>query len=253
MEKLIDLAADLIVKSKYCIAFTGAGISTESGIPDFRGPSGIWKRVDPKIATYSFFINNPGEFWKFHLSFIEIKRAEPNKAHFSLAELEKMGVLKCVITQNVDGLHQKAGSRYVIELHGNLDHVVCLSCGKHFKINDVIAGLDENKLPPKCPECGGLLKPDVILFEEPLKRDVLTLAFKEAYKSDLVLVLGTSLVVYPAAYIPDIVKSQGGKVIIVNLESTEKDFLGDVVIHGKLGEILPKIVDKVRENLRSIS
>jgi len=247
MERLIEEAADLIVNSRYCIAFTGAGISTESGIPDFRGPNGIWKKIDPKVATYSFFIRYPKEFWKFHLGFIKIKRAEPNKAHFSLAELEKMGILKCVITQNVDGLHQRAGSKYVIELHGNLEYVVCLSCGRRFKADEIISKVGEDQLPPKCEVCGGLLKPDVILFEEPLKREVLTLAFNEAYKSDLVLVLGTSLVVYPAAYIPDIVKSRGGKVILINLEPTEKDFIGDIVIHGKLGNILPRIVDKVRE------
>jgi len=244
---LIKRVAELLLRSRHAIALTGAGISTESGIPDFRGPDGLWRKIDPKIATYTFFKEKPAEFWKFHLEFVRIKRAEPNPAHYALAELERMGLIKCVITQNVDGLHQKAGSRNVIELHGNLEWVICLSCGMRYGTDEVIAMIERRGLPPRCERCGGILKPDVVLFEEPLKRDVLASAFSQAHSSDLILALGTSLVVYPAAYLPDIVKSRGGKVVIINMEPTEKDYLADIVVRAKLGEALPMLVKFVRE------
>jgi len=230
---------------------TGAGISTESGIPDFRGPDGLWRKVNPEIATYSFFIKNSEKFWEFHLNFVKkFKEVKPNNAHYALVELEKMGFLKCIITQNIDGLHQAAGSKNVIELHGNLRTVSCISCGRKYRYEDVYMLIEQCGLPPKCIECSGVLKPDVVLFEEPLPYEAIMTAYTEAYKSDLILVLGSSLSVYPAATIPDIVKSNYGKVIIINLQNTEKDHLGDIVIYGRLGDILPKIVEQVKLNYK---
>jgi NAD-dependent deacetylase len=241
-DKIIE-ASSLIKRSKYTIALTGAGISTESGIPDFRGPSGLWKRVDPEYATYTFFREHPDTFWVFFIDlYREFKDAKPNPAHHALAKLEEFGLLKCVITQNIDGLHQKAGSKNVIELHGSLRRVVCTVCGEKYDYDEVEDIIGKKGYPPICMKCGGILKPEVVLFGEALPYNAISKAYDEASKAELILVLGTSLFVYPAAYIPDIVKSHGGKVVMVNLEETEKDHIGDVIIYGKLGEILPKIL-----------
>jgi len=248
LNNLIRKLVDLILSSKYIIALTGAGISTESGIPDFRGPNGLWRRIDPEVASYSYFIKHPEDFWRFYIDFIKIfQDIKPNSAHYGLAKIEKLGMLKAIITQNIDGLHQKAGSKNVIELHGDLKTISCISCGMKYLFKDIIDIINEKGLPPRCVSCGGILKPDIIFFGEPLPQDAVEKAFSEAYKSDLILVLGTSLSVYPAAYIPDIVKSSGGKVIIINYSKTMKDYIGDIVIRGKLGEIIPKIVDEIEE------
>lgn len=179
----------------------------------------------------------------------EFKDVTPNPAHYSLAELEKLGFLKALITQNIDGLHQKAGSSSVIELHGNLHTISCLFCRAKYNYDDVIQIIKKGGYPPKCRICGGLLKPDVVLFGEPLSHDAIEKAYEEASKADLILVLGTSLFVYPAAFIPDIVKSHGGKVVIVNLGPTERDEIGDIIIYGKLGEIMPRIVEGIKKEL----
>lgn len=249
-DEIVDKAARLIAKSKYCTALTGAGISTESGIPDFRGPQGLWSRVDPKVATHSYFIDNPKDFWSFHLKFMEFRNVKPNDAHIALSKLEKLSVLKYVITQNIDGLHQQAGLKNVIELHGNLKTASCIYCGRKYSYEEVLEIIGREGLPPRCPVCRGILKPDVVLFEEPLPYDAIATAYYESSRSDLMLVLGTSLAVYPAASLPETVKSHGGKLIIINLESTQKDYLGDIVIHGKLGIIVPMIVRRVEEYIR---
>jgi len=247
LNSLIMKIVKLILYSKYVIALTGAGISTESGIPDFRGPNGLWRKINPETATYSYFIKHPKDFWSLYLSFINVFiNAKPNNAHYGLAKMEKLGILKAIITQNIDGLHQKAGSKRVIELHGNLKKVSCISCGMKYNYKDVL-NIIKKGIPPTCSKCEGILKPDIIFFGEPLPQNSIEEAFSEAYKSDLILVLGTSLTVYPAAYIPDIVKNNGGKVVIINSNKTMKDYLGDVMIRGKLGEVIPKIVSKIEE------
>ena len=249
-EDKIEKVVSLISESKYIIALTGAGISTESGIPDFRGPNGLWKRVNPEYGTYTFFKEHPDIFWKFYIElYNQFKDAEPNPAHYSLSDMEKLGLLKSVITQNIDGLHQKAGNSLVIELHGNLRTITCLFCKAKYTYEEVMKIIDEVGYPPKCRICGGILKPDVVLFGEPLPSEVVSRAYEEASKANLILVLGTSLCVYPAAFIPDIVKSHGGKVVIINLESTEKDEIGDVVIHGKLGEVMLRIIESIKRKL----
>ena len=174
MSEAIEAAADIIAKARKVVALTGAGISTESGIPDFRGPQGLWKRFDPKIGTIEFFREHPDEFWHFQLDRLkEMMKAQPNKGHYALAELEKLGKLSAVITQNVDGLHFKAGSKNVIEIHGNLRTAKCIECGKIISIEEALKIIEQGVFPPKCQSCGGLLKTGSVLFNEPIPEEAL--------------------------------------------------------------------------------
>lgn len=251
---LIRKCAEDLINSKYAVAFTGAGISTESGIPDFRGPSGIWTK-DPEAERRAYeifgkFLRNPKEYWEEALKspFYEIlEKASPNPAHYALAELERMGIVKTVITQNIDGLHQKAGSKNVLEFHGGIKKLRCIYCGCRFPIEDYSRDIEEKKVP-MCKNCSSPLKMDVVYFTEPIPRDVYELSFEEATKCDLMLVCGTSAVVYPAAQLPRIAKRCGAKVIEINLEETPltREGVSDYIIEGKVGEILPKIVEEVR-------
>jgi len=241
--------ADMILESKKAVALTGAGISTESGIPDFRGPQGLWRQVDPKTSTIQFFRQFPDLFWQFIIDKLEsLMRAEPNRAHYALAELERMGKLSSIITQNVDGLHFKAGSKNVIELHGNMREAVCLGCGRTISMEEAMGMAKRNHLPPRC-ECGGVLKPSVVLFNEPLPEEAYKRALSESRTCDLMLVVGTSLRVYPAAYLPAIAKQRGARLAIINMEPTPFDDVADVVIQARAGEALPAIVDIVKEGL----
>jgi len=245
----VGRVAKMILESKKAVALTGAGISTESGIPDFRGPQGLWKQVDPKTSTIQFFRQFPEVFWRFIVERLEVVvRAEPNRAHYALAELERMGKLSAVITQNVDGLHFKAGSRNVIELHGNMREAVCLSCGRVLSMEEAMSKAKRGHLPPKC-ECGGVLKPNVVLFNEPLPEEAYRRALLESKTCDLMLIVGTSLRVYPAAYLPVVAKQRGARLAIINMEPTPLDGVADVVIQAKAGEALPAIADLVRERL----
>jgi len=262
----IDEVVEALVKSKYAIALTGAGVSTESGIPDFRGPSGIWTR-NPEAErrayeVYSLFLRDPRRFWEEYLSTSSIlesyiEKAQPNPSHFALAELESMGVLKCVITQNIDGLHEKAGSKNVIEFHGSIYKLRCVDCGARYPKSDfnLIALRDEGKLPPICIMCGGTLKPDVVYFTEPIPRDVIVRSLEEVRKCDVMLVCGSSLVVYPAAELPRLAKRKVPPALIieVNLEPTPITIEGisDYFLQGRTGEILPKIADGVKKKLMS--
>jgi len=247
----VKRVADMILESKKAVALTGAGISTESGIPDFRGPQGLWKQIDPSTGTIQFFRQYPDVFWQFIVNRLEsFVRAEPNKAHYALAELERMGRLSSVITQNVDGLHQKAGSKNVIELHGNMREAACLSCGYVIPLKEALKMAKRSYFSPLCKKCGGLIKPNVVLFNEPLPREALEKAIWESRTCDLMLVAGTSLQVYPAASLPEYAKLRGAKVAIINEEPTPFDENADVVIRAKVGEALPAIVDLVKETLR---
>jgi len=245
----VKLVADMILESKKVVALTGAGISTESGIPDFRGPQGLWKQIDPRTSTIQFFRQFPDAFWQFVVARLEsITRAEPNRAHYALAELERLGKLSCVITQNVDGLHFKAGSKNVVELHGNMREAVCLSCRRVVSMEEAMSMAKRGHLPPRC-DCGGVLKPNVVLFNEPLPKDAYRRALVESMRCDLMLVVGTSLQVYPAAYLPAVAKQRGAKLVIINMEPTPFDEAADVVIQAKAGEALPAIVEIVKEGL----
>ena len=246
----MEEAAKLLARSRFAIAFTGAGISAESGVPTFRGFNGLWKRHRPEeLATPEAFRKDPHLVWSFYKWRMDlIRKAKPNRAHYALAELEKMGVLKAVITQNVDDLHREAGSKKVIELHGNIFRVRCTSCTyrENLKESGRLEEFLKEKDLPKCPRCGSLLRPDVVWFGEPLPRKALEEAFRLAERADLVLVIGTSGVVYPAAYIPQIVKETGGKVIEVNTEESGVTPIADVFLRGKAGEVMGELMERIR-------
>jgi NAD-dependent deacetylase len=236
---------ELLMSSTYAIAFTGAGISTASGIPDFRGPNGLWRKYSPELASIEYFERNPKGFWDFYsLRMRGLFEAEPNKAHYALAELEKLGLIKAVITQNIDGLHQKAGSKNVIELHGTMRRCYCTNCGKSYDSKEVLKIIDQGISPPKC-SCGGIIRPDVVLFGEPVKG--IYEALNIAYDADLVLSIGSSLTVYPANLIPQVVKEHRGKLIIINMEETPLDEIADIVIRDRVEEVLPCIVENVKK------
>ncbi len=246
IDEKIQMAGEIIANAKHAVVFTGAGVSAESGVPTFRGKDGLWSRYDPEeVASIAGFRRNPDAFWNFSKELLLKKKAHPNPAHYGIAELEKMGIVKAVITQNVDMLHQRAGSRVVYELHGSMEMVDCLDCGKTYRWDDIeeILQRDENV---RC-SCGSpYLKPRVVLFGEQLPQNVLASAIEESRKCDVFIVVGSSLVVYPAANLPIYAKKSGARLIIVNTERTHADGIFDVVIHGKAGEVMPKIVEVVR-------
>jgi len=244
--------AKIILTSKKVVALTGAGISTESGIPDFRGPSGLWKQVNPSLATIQSYRLFPEAFWYFMIKTANlILKAKPNRAHYALTELERLGKLSCVITQNVDGLHLKAGSKNVVELHGNMREAVCLSCGTVIPLKEALKKAKRGCLRPYCKKCGGPIKLNVVLFNEPLPQEALERAIWESRSCDLMLVVGSSLQVYPAASLPEYAKLRGAKVVIINEEPTPFDDNADVVIRAKAGEALPAVVDLVKRTLSS--
>jgi NAD-dependent deacetylase len=252
LDVLAEKVADLIINAKRVVVFTGAGISTESGIPDFRSPGGIWSRFDPDDFTYQKFVSDPEarkKQWRMlgegHLT----TEAQPNLAHYAIAELDEMGRLDCVITQNVDNLHQKAGvpADKVFELHGNVQWAVCLSCGKIYPLEQIKVRLDKGEEIPDCEVCHGMLKPNAVLFGEQLPYEVLQEATNRSSNCDLFIVVGSTLVVYPAAYMPIYAVQAGAKLVIINLSSTPMDGEAAVLITAKAGEAMSKIVNRVRE------
>ena len=247
-ESLIKMAVKDIVDSRKTIALTGAGISVESGIPDFRSAGGLWSKYNPEeYAHISAFQSDPAKVWHMIKDMMElVLGATPNPAHIALAELEQMGLLNSVITQNVDGLHQRGGSREVIEFHGSNQWLVCLGCG----YRQEAASLSFEVIPPRCPQCSSILKPDVVFFGEPIPWEAQNKSFEEARTCDLVLVIGTSAVVYPAAGIPPLAKQGGAKVIEINMEPTPlTGFVSDYLIQGSAGQILPKIVEEIGKHV----
>ncbi len=247
LEEKIRQAAELFRKSRYAVAFTGAGHSTPSGIPDFRSPdSGLWEKHNPMlVASIWAFRLDPRTFYRWIGPMVDtLVAAEPNAAHVALAELEKLGHLRTVITQNIDGLHQRAGSGRVLELHGHMREATCVRCYRKVPIDPALEQLVRSGKVPHCT-CGGVLKPDVILFGEQLPIRVLNQAVAEARRCDLILVAGSSLEVTPAADIPVMAADCNAKAIIVNLEPTFFDSCADVVIHGDVAEVLPRLVQAV--------
>ncbi|MHA1248111.1 MAG: NAD-dependent protein deacylase [Candidatus Thorarchaeota archaeon] len=238
-------ARELVQNAQRICALTGAGISVDSGIPDFRSEGGLWKRYDPlEYATYESFLNDPSKFWTMGRELARvILDAKPNAAHYALAELEKRGKLIGVITQNIDNLHQSAGSKRVIELHGNYLRAYCMSCGKVYVGEAVHRRVANGEIPPRCDECRGVLKSESILFGEPLPEKAMSEAIELCRQTDLMLVVGTSLAVYPAAYLPQLAKDSGAKVIIINLHGENRDGVADIVLKGRASIILPKLVD----------
>jgi len=243
--RLIQRAAQDILHSKKTIAFTGAGISVESGIPAFRGAQGLWERYDPEdYAHIDAFRSNPDRVWlMLKEMFFLVMTARPNPAHQGLAELEKMGLLSSVITQNVDGLHQAAGSRNVIEFHGSHRTLSCLKCSS--KVDGTQLRVED--LPARCPRCSSLLKPDVVFFGEPIPWDAQSRSLLASRSCKMVLVIGTSAIVYPAAMIPTEAKAGGATVVEVNREPTPMtDDISDYLILGAAGEVIPAIVEEVK-------
>jgi len=252
----IEALSDLIVKSEKLVVFTGAGISTESGIPDFRGPEGLWTKYDPEEFTIQKFLSSAESRkmqWKMLTEAGLTTEAKPNPAHHAIAELHQLGKLDCIITQNVDNLHQKAGvpQDKVFELHGNMQWVICLSCHRRFPINEILQKIHEGIEVPDCPHCHGILKPDAVFFGEALPQATLAEATRRARSCDLLIVVGSTLVVYPAAYMPMYAKEAGARLAIVNLGDTPLDLYATVVIRGKAGEIMSKVMERVRSKISS--
>ena len=230
-------------QSRLAVALTGAGISVESGIPAFRGSQGLWDRYDPQeYAHIKAFLTNPGKVWKMlaELGGL-VDQARPNPAHTALARLEELGCLQAVITQNIDALHQRAGSREVIEFHGNGQRVVCLDCGRRL----ALTALSLKELPPRC-SCGGLLKPEVVFFGEPIPSEASEKALQYSRRCDLMLVVGTSAVVAPASQLPWVAKQNGARIVEINLERTHlSDTISDVVLEISASRALTDIVEQL--------
>ncbi len=248
----INKAADLISRTNKVVVFTGAGISTESGIPDFRGPGGLWTRYDPDDFTISNFLQSDRtrkKLWQGMLDGGLMDEATPNAAHLALVELEKMGKLVSLVTQNVDNLHQKAGNNPALirELHGNMQMLICLNCKRRYPVNIIRDKFADSENVPACESCMGILKPDVVFFGEALPQDILSQAMMEANQCEVMLVIGSSLVVYPAAYVPVQAKQAGAKLIIVNKGPTEQDHLADIRIDAPAGEVMIKMINAIKE------
>jgi len=243
--KQVEFAAELIFSANSIVAFTGAGISTESGLADFRSPGGLWERY--RIVTYPEFLRSKEarmEYWAMRKELIpSLLDAEPNAAHRVLAELEQEGKLLAVITQNIDGLHQAAGSQRVIELHGTNLTAACLSCGQQWPIGDIQSRLEAGELDPNCDFCGGIIKPETVSFGQNMPSDAIDEAFQLAESCDLLLMIGSSLEVQPAASVPLAAYQNGAKLLFINRAATEYDELAELVVHGSAGEFLLQVME----------
>jgi NAD-dependent deacetylase len=236
--------AELIREHQPCVALTGAGVSTESGIPDFRSPTGIWASFDPReYATLGAFRRDPEKVWRFYAPrFAMLTDAEPNRAHFALADLERRGLLRSVVTQNIDLLHGRAGSRDVVEVHGSIRTSSCLGCGARYPLADVVPLIESGNGAPRCPACGTVLKPDVVFFDELLPVDAIERAFALAAEARLLLVIGSSLEVYPVAGLPEETLAAGGRVAVVNRTPTSVDGPAALVLREGAGDVLAATV-----------
>lgn len=240
MEAAYREAARQLAQQKRCVVLSGAGISAESGIPTFRSKGGLWEKYDPAVyASIEVFRKDPSKYWQIRGDFIrDYNRYQPNAAHRALVELEQAGIVRQIITQNIDGLHRKAGSRQVIEIHGSLREITCQQCGKQYLAPNVPDGT-----PPHC-DCGGVLKPNTVLFGESLPPQALDSASREAQTCKTMLVIGTSAVVYPAAALPSLAKQHGARIIEVNIERAFPD--ADVVILEKATVAMTRLLEEIR-------
>jgi len=242
----VQTLADLIRGRQPCVVLTGAGVSTESGIPDFRSPTGVWARFDPQeYATIDAFRGNPAKVWEFYAPRVSMLiGAEPNAAHHAIAELQRRGLVEAVVTQNIDLLHERAGSGEVVEVHGSIRSFTCLQCGAGYELSYVLrqlhAARDE---PPRCASCAAVVKPDVVFFGELLPERALERAFTLARGAGLLLVVGSTLEVWPVADLPGETLRHGGSLAIVNLGPTACDRQAELRIEGSAGEILPAVVE----------
>lgn len=245
----LDAAHELLRGKRKLLAFTGAGISTESGIPDFRGPNGVWTKVDPSEFTFDKYVRRSEtrkQSWKMRTE-SGIFEATPNSAHRALVDLWTAGLLTAVVTQNIDGLHQAAGlpDELVVELHGNVRTVDCLECDASWPTAEVIGWVEAGNPDPHCPNCGGIIKVSVISFGQAMPVREVERASRLARECDAVLAIGSTLSVYPAAYVPIEAKESGAGYVIVNQGPTEQDHIADVIIAGPAGDMLPELVRRI--------
>ncbi len=227
LQKIID-------KSENIVFFGGAGVSTESGIPDFRSNAGIYNYIPEDVLSHDYFENHTEEFFSYYKKHLVFNNAKPNPAHLKLAEGEKAGKIKAVITQNIDGLHQKAGSENVLELHGNFNRNYCQFCAREYDVNKILT----SEGIPYC-ECGGIIKPDVVLYQEPLKNDIISDSIKYISSADTLIIGGTSLVVYPASGL--INYFNGDNLVLINKSPTDYDSFANLIIQESIGEVFSKI------------
>ena len=243
MDDKITKLKEIIKNSNNIVFFGGAGVSTESGIPDFRSANGLFNEklnitfTPEQLVSHSFFQRYPGEFFNFYKTKLIYPDAKPNDAHIALAKLEEMGKLKAIVTQNIDGLHQMAGSKNVFELHGSVLRNYCVDCHAFYDEKFIL----ESKGVPKCTKCGGIVKPDVVLYEEPLDDNVIRGAIDAISKADTLIIGGTSLVVYPAAGLINYFR--GKNLVLINKSSTQADSKADLVINDSIGKVLGKVID----------
>jgi len=251
----IKTVADMLINAQKVVVFTGAGFSTESGVPDFRSPGGVWDIFDPEELNYQNFLNDEiirAKYWRMHRMMWEtIRDAKPNAGHFAVAELYKMNKLDVVITQNTDGLHQKAGvpDEKVLEIHGSMQWVDCLQCGRRYPRSLAHEKMLKGQDIPLCDACNGLLKPATIAFGQAMPEYETREAERHSAECDLFLAAGSSLVVYPAAQMPIIAKRAGAKLVIINLTETPHDHYADTVIREKTGVTLSRIVEHLKEKM----
>jgi NAD-dependent deacetylase len=237
-------AAKLIAKSNRIVGFTGAGISTESGIPDFRSPNGVW--ANNRVIEYQEFVSSRAgrvEYWRQKAAmWPEMRDARPNAGHLAFAELERRGTLRAMITQNIDGLHQRGGSENVIELHGTTVEAVCLTCKDRITMDEAVGRVEAGDPAPECERCGGLLKPATVSFGQSMPEREMELAVESCYDCDVFLAVGSSLVVYPAAALPELAKRNGAALIIINRTPTLMDGIADLVLNEEIGQALPRLL-----------
>lgn len=249
---LIHQAAVWILSSRRLVVFTGAGLSTESGIPDFRSPGGVWSRYNPADFDFQNFLSSEASreiYWQMASEMYDsIRKARPNPAHWAIYELDRLGKLAAVITQNIDGLHEKAGHspEKIIELHGTALHVTCLQCGKRYERDEIQQRRQQGNRAPVCDDCRGPLKPATISFGQAMPERETREAFRVSSAADLFIVVGSSLVVQPAASLPLVAKRGGARLVIINRDPTPYHDLADLVIPGSAGEILTAILKKVK-------
>lgn len=246
METDIKKAAELIKKAKYVVAFTGAGVSVESGIPPFRGETGLWSKYDPIVLDINYFFSHNEAAWKVirELFYDFFGKADPNPAHKVLAEWERKGIVKSVITQNIDNLHQEAGSKEVYEFHGTASTMVCVKCHAKYPADEI----DLEILPPKCDKCNGILKPDFIFFGEGIPEEASRKSFEAAEKSDVFIVIGTTGEVMPASMLPHTAKKNGARIIEVNPENSHfSSQVTDIHLKGEAGEVMTLLKEKLED------
>ena len=255
LSRSLDEAAAVILRSNHVVALAGAGLSVESGIPPYRGPGGLWTKFgESSNLSFKEFISDPGEWWETRFRTedkpgdptyemrVAVDLAEPNPGHRSLVEMEAMGVLQCVVTQNVDNLHREAGSRSLLEIHGNRTWLRCLGCG----VRQPRDGYHFDSLPPICTHCGGVIKMDTVMFGEPIPEDVLLASRQQAETCDCMLLVGTSGTVNPAARLPLVAKELGAKLIEINPEETTLTQWFDITLDGPSGELLPLLLKRLK-------